>query len=228
MSDPKYNTLIKILDSIRKQAPDSAKFDAFRSKQPDDIQCSGARPTASRERVCDASYVRADWLEDTTWTKIKAILKEPDLILEQVRREMETAQDGGNLDAIDSEIGAIEHRLRSYPGQKRRLLQAFKIDGFEKDDIVDELNQLKRTKESDLKKLDELKQARATLVSLAQAEVKLTAFCQNANYNLENCSSENKKLAFDMLDMKAYASPEHLEIKGVIPQEFVTIEQTSA
>jgi len=40
MSDPKYNTLIKILDSIRKQAPDSAKFDVFRSKQPDDIQYS--------------------------------------------------------------------------------------------------------------------------------------------------------------------------------------------
>ncbi len=38
MSDPKYSTLIKILDSIRKQAPDSTKFDGFRSTQPDDIQ----------------------------------------------------------------------------------------------------------------------------------------------------------------------------------------------
>ena len=40
MSDPKYSTLIEILDSIRKQAPASAAFDAFRSKQPDDIQYS--------------------------------------------------------------------------------------------------------------------------------------------------------------------------------------------
>lgn len=37
MSDPKYNTLIKILDSIRKQAPDSAAFTAFRSTQLGDI-----------------------------------------------------------------------------------------------------------------------------------------------------------------------------------------------
>jgi hypothetical protein len=87
---------------------------------------------------------------------------------------------------------------------------------------------LQHDKDSDLKRQAELQQARATLVSLAQAEVQITTFCQNANYNLENCSSENKKLAFDMLDIKVFASSDHLEIKGVIPQEFVTIEQTSA
>jgi site-specific DNA recombinase len=191
-------------------------------------QCSGARPTASRGKVCDASYVRADWLEDTTWNKIKDILQNPDLILQQVRREMQTAQEGGNLDAIDTETTGIERRLRNYPGQKRRLLQAFKIDGFEKDDILDELGRLQHDKDSDLKRQAELQQARATLVNLAQAEVQITTFCQNANYNLENCSSENKKLAFDMLDIKVFASSDHLEIKGVIPQEFVTTARTSA
>jgi hypothetical protein len=86
---------------------------------------------------------------------------------------------------------------------------------------------LQHDKDSDLKRQAELQQARATLVSLAQAEVQITTFCQNANYNLENCSSENNKLAFDMLDIKILASSDHLEIKGVMPQEFVTIEQTS-
>ncbi len=125
------------------------------------------RPTASRGKVCDASYVRADWLEETTWDKIKDILQNPVLILEQVKREMQTAQEGGNLEAIDTEVATIERRLRSYPGQKRRLLQAFRINGFEKDDILDKLNQLQQDKDRDLKRLSELKQSRATLVSLA-------------------------------------------------------------
>jgi len=43
MSDPKYNTLIKILDSIRRQAPDSAEFSAFRSTQLGDIQRTRAQ-----------------------------------------------------------------------------------------------------------------------------------------------------------------------------------------
>lgn len=191
-------------------------------------QCSGARPTASRGKVCDAKYVRADWLEQTTWDKIKDILQNPDVILEQVKREMQTAQEGGNLEAIDTEVVIIERRLRSYPGQKRRLLQAFKINGFEKDDILDELNQLQQDKDRDLKRHSELKQSRATLVSLAQVEVKLTALCKNSSYNTENCSAQDKKQAFDMLDIKVYASSDRLDIKGVIPEEFVTIEQTSA
>jgi len=40
MNDPKYNTLIRILDSIRKQAPDSDGFAAFRSTKLGDIRYS--------------------------------------------------------------------------------------------------------------------------------------------------------------------------------------------
>ncbi len=40
MNDPKYNSLIRILDSVRKQAPDSNVFAAFRSKKLEDIQHS--------------------------------------------------------------------------------------------------------------------------------------------------------------------------------------------
>jgi hypothetical protein len=38
--DPKYKTLIAILDSIRKEAPVDAEYKAFRSRKPEDIQFS--------------------------------------------------------------------------------------------------------------------------------------------------------------------------------------------
>jgi hypothetical protein len=37
MNDPKYNTLLKILDSIRKQAPDTPEFRRFHSRNSEDI-----------------------------------------------------------------------------------------------------------------------------------------------------------------------------------------------
>ena len=40
MADPKYNTLLKILDSIRNQAPNTTEYSRFRSKNPVDIQYS--------------------------------------------------------------------------------------------------------------------------------------------------------------------------------------------
>jgi septal ring factor EnvC (AmiA/AmiB activator) len=178
--------------------------------------------------VCDAKYVRADWLEGTTWKEIKAVLQNPDLILEQVKREMQSCRNGGNIQNIDNEIAMLERRIRSYAGQKKRLLQAFKFGEFEKDDILDELVKVRRDREADERKLQELKRTRAALTALVQAEAKLNAFCQKAAHNLEHCTAEDKKLALDMLDIKAYATSNRLEIHGIIPMEFVTIEQTSA
>ena len=48
--------------------------------------------------------------------------------------------------------------------------------------------------------------------------------------NLENSTPEIKRLAFDALDIKVYASPDKTEIRGVIPLELAlpTIERTWA
>jgi hypothetical protein len=57
--------------------------------------------------------------------------------------------------------------------------------------------------------------------------------CENSNYpflkDLKNSALEIKRLAFDALEIKVYASPDTLEIKGVIPLELAlpTIERTS-
>lgn len=40
MNDPKYQTLLKIIDNIRKQAPASPEYSRFQSKKPDDLYYS--------------------------------------------------------------------------------------------------------------------------------------------------------------------------------------------
>ncbi len=191
-------------------------------------QCSGARPTASKPKQCDAGYVRADWLEEATWAKIHEVLQNPDLILEQVRREMRTAQQGGSIAALDKDIAELQRRLRSYPAQKARIMDMFQIDGLERDELLDRLNKLRQEIDRDNKALEELRQSRETLTSLAEAEVQLSAFCENATFNIDNCGPEEKKLALDMLDIRAYASPTRVDVKGFVPIGIVTIEQTSA
>jgi len=68
----------------------------------------------------------------------------------------------------------------------------------------------------------------ASCSKVSITEVKLEAYCQNVSRNLDNCSPDDKRLALDMLDIKAYATKDRLEIKGAIPAEFITIERTSA
>ena len=45
--------------------------------------------------------------------------------------------------------------------------------------------------------------------------------------NMDNCTIDEKRLAMDALDIRVYASTDSVEIKGVIPLELLTTEQSS-
>jgi hypothetical protein len=71
---------------------------------------------------------------------------------------------------------------------------------------------------------------REHLTSLANAKVKLSELYNQVLENLLHSTSEIKRLAFDALDIKVYASRDKTEIRGVIPLELAlpTTARTSA
>ncbi len=56
--------------------------------------------------------------------------------------------------------------------------------------------------------------------------MKLAAFYDSARQRIEQCSAEDKRLAFEALAPKVTATPEHVDVIGVIPIE-ITTEQSS-
>jgi hypothetical protein len=91
---------------------------------------------------------------------------------------------------------------------------------FEKDDILDRLNNIKRLCSEDEARLNDLLKTRDHLTSLANAKVKLNELYDRVLDNLENATPEIKSLALDALDIKVYARGiDDVEIKGVIPLE---------
>ncbi|MDO8567156.1 MAG: recombinase family protein [Dehalococcoidales bacterium] len=99
---------------------------------------------------------------------------------------------------------------------------------------LDRLNNLKRLRNADEARLNDLLKTRENITSLANANMKLGQLYDRVLENLQNATPEIKRLALDALDIKVYASSEsdgpNIEIRGVIPLESAlpTIEQTSA
>ena len=62
---------------------------------------------------------------------------------------------------------------------------------------------------------------------MANAEIKLNEFCETTCQNLERCTLQEKRLALDVLDIKVTATPEQIDIKGVVPID-ITPTQASA
>ena len=65
------------------------------------------------------------------------------------------------------------------------------------------------------------------MTSLVEAEIKLNEYCERVRQNLVECSLELKRLALDALDIQVIATPERVDIKGVIPIDITTAQAPS-
>ncbi len=191
-------------------------------------QCSNARPYETNRQICRAKYIRADDLEDVAWEKTQWVLSDPSIILAEIQRHLIEASDNAKIGALDSEIKELEKNLSNYELRRANLLVAMELGEFGKDEVLDRLNDLKRLRRDDERKLDDLLKFKDNMTRLAKANVKLGQLYNHLIENLQNCTPELKRLALDALDIKVYASTDRIEIQGVIPLELPTTARTSA
>jgi len=196
--------------------------------------CRGTYPTASRQKICDARYIQAEWLEGVVWEKVKSVLCYPELLVAEIRKQTEAEQAQASNGTIDLEIKSINRKLKQYAGQERRLVQAFKL-GFTPDVVLDEMNKTKKEKEADQARIASLIQTKENIAKMGDYEAKLKELCARIAPDLDNCTNQDKKDAYTYLDLKITATPEGVDIKGYLKPDVIkadscvlTTGQTSA
>ncbi len=189
--------------------------------------CRGTYPTATREKICNARYIRADYLEDTVWQNIKKVLENPQVVMAGVKEQLETERKSAIQGTpLDREIQKLKRKLKSYESQEKRLLQMFRYGEINQDYVLDELNQLKKEHDADEKKIKDYVETKERLKSLERAEIKLAEYCQRLRHNLDNATYQEKRDILEMLAIRVTATPEHIDIQGVIPLESMPTESS--
>jgi site-specific DNA recombinase len=154
------------------------------------------------------------------WEKISEVLQNPQLILEEYRRQIQGQKnelgDGGSL---DREMAELRRRLKKYYREEKRLVSLFRFGEIKEDNILDELNHLKKERQSDQEQLSQLGQAKERLANLMNAEIKLDQFCERVRQNLLQCSTNERRLALDALGVKIIAGQDRIDIHGMMPIE---------
>jgi site-specific DNA recombinase len=190
-------------------------------------RCNGTVPTSTRDIICRASYINADWLESIVWEQVKGVLCNPELLLEEIGQLTESKSAKLSDGLIDQEIKELNRKLKKYPAQERRLAKAFKL-GFTPDIILDEMNQTKKEKEADQKRLAELLKTKEDITKMSDYKDRLKELCSKIVPDLDNCTNQEKKEAYTYLDLKISATREAIDIKGYIKPIFSPIGQTLA
>ena len=190
--------------------------------------CRGTYPTATRTKTCNARYIRADQLEDTVWAKAQEILQRPETILAELRRQQTEGQQAQVLGepSLDKAVSRLRQRIRGYDLQERQLVKLFRHGEISEDAILDELSQLKKDRLTDNEQLEQYAKAKEHLATLCDAEVKLGEYCERVRRNLDGCRFADKRLALEALGIQVRATPESVDIKGVIPLD-ITVDQDS-
>jgi len=182
--------------------------------------CRGTSPTASREKICDARYIQAEWLEGVVWEKVKSVLCYPELLLAEIGKQTEAEQTKVSDGTIDQEIKALNRKLKQYVGQERRLIQAFK-QGFTPDVVLDEMKQTRREKEADQERLASLIQTKENIAKMVDCEAKLKELCARIVPEIDNCNNQDKKDAYTYLDLSVTARPEGVDIRGYLKPDVI-------
>jgi site-specific DNA recombinase len=196
--------------------------------------CRGTYPTSSRNRICNARYIPAAWLEDAVWQKVKGVLSQPEvLVSEIIRKQNDSEFAQAEAGTLEQEIKGLSRKLKQYAGQERRLMDVLRMEVATPDFVLDTLNQMKREREADQSRLASLVKTRESIAGRADFEGQLRDLCARIAPDLDNCTCQDKKDAYTYLGLNIVATPEGIDIKGyldpnVLSPSVLTTEQTSA
>lgn len=190
-------------------------------------RCRGSFATATRPQVCHAKYIKADMVEDIVWEKVKGILANPQVVLQEIKKQAQST----NLSQVDDEIVRKQKELQNNIKAEGRLVTLLRrAQGaiYDVDFVLDQINDVKREREELHQRLEQLLTLKREAERLGNAEAKLGELVSKVQNNLDHCTTEDKRLAFAALSIKVIGTSERICIEGSIPVKFSSTEQTSA
>lgn len=176
-------------------------------------RCSGKLKMVVPVDRCFNSSWQADRLEDLVWNQIQDVLNRPDLIIAEIEKQRQDANQSG---VLETELQQLERQLKALDRDQQQLLDNA-LRGFPESLITSEnkkINSKRASLQAQKTELEtQIKASQEAAVSLP----KLEHFVELLRQKLETLDFETKRLALDMLNIKVWLDGHNVEITGVLP-----------
>lgn len=176
-------------------------------------RCSGRARLVSAI-PCRNRQISADWLEEKAWQEVKSILLKPELILAELRRKRALKTETNHL---EEELELNKKRFETLDEAETRRLRIYLYAGGSEEKFVQEWRRMgaeKQRLEGQIAELEKrIEEARRAEID----EVNIERFFEIARQNLEDFTFDDKRLAFEALQLKAWVDGDKVTIEGLIP-----------
>lgn len=141
-------------------------------------------------------------LDDLVWNAVAERLKNPDLILKELRRQQENGEIASSITEIEKKLADKEKRLLELDKQKNELLD-FRMEGLiSSDDLRKRLAKLQKYKEDLTREINSLNYRLKALKRQNQLPVDIKTFCERFAKLVDTMSFEEKREIIRMLDIR--------------------------
>ena len=187
-------------------------------------RCRATVPTqAGMPATCKARYVLADVLEEAVWSEVCGLLKNPAVLVAELRSHFETG-DGDLGQAMKD----LKKDILELKGQQRRLIELRQKDMIDLELLESQIGPLKSLcdeKEHDLRLLEQQRQGRDDEAEMGR---RIAALCQQFADKLDGIDFEEKRSTLGAFWVKVRANKENLSITMVVDPKVATTERTLA
>jgi len=168
-----------------------------------------------RETKCANRSVRQMYLDEVVWEKIIELLENPELIIEQYKRQQDIILSGGN----QKQCKKLEQQIQQFEKQIQRL-----IDAYQKEVItLDDLNTRKGSVEQKISQIQEqiknLKAAEKSEMDYRKIFDNIETFCNAVNRGIKNASFEDRRKIIELLVEEVIVKNGEVEITHILPFE---------
>ena len=150
-------------------------------------RCRGSVPTATRGKICDAGYIKANDLEKSVLKKVVEMITSPLTVLSLFSdikiAERAQPQKKGILLSLDKEINHFRRKLKAYPDKEKNLYDLLSHESITKDYVLEAVSKLKNERINDERQLKDLLSTRKEMSRANQVTIKLSEVSEELRTN---------------------------------------------
>jgi len=163
---------------------------------------------------CSCPEVRADAVEPVVWDTICQLIKDPDFLIEELRRR--NVDNSQTKEILERELLLCQARLKAIPDEQRRLVEGYR-KGLYADFMMREDMELIQKEQADIEKRKvELERQLAQRQLTESQEVRIRSFTEKISTGLDTLDFAGRQELMRLLIEKVIFDGQGVEILTII------------
>jgi len=189
---------------------DIAYYHCYRQFNPNNVPLK----RDGEPQPCSCPEVRADAVEPVVWDTICQLIKDPDFLIEELRRR--NVDNSQTKEILERELLLCQARLKAIPDEQRRLVEGYR-KGLYADFMMREDMELIQKEQADIEKRKvELERQLAQRQLTESQEVRIRSFTEKISTGLDTLDFAGRQELMRLLIEKVIFDGQGVEILTII------------